>query len=276
MEFARLSVQERAKLLQALFPGILLTDLSAGGIAAAFGAWLASGGGEVPANRRVNTTAPLAGGGDLSADRTLTIVAATDATPGAMSAADKTLIDALFGGAGTPVNSNKVLSVGGSLLLQGGAAFDQQVSIQASSFVLGVAGAGITLASGLTTIYSQSNIHVWKGAGAVDAITITRDPAGPSSDVFAAGCTGMTISGANGTAVWTNSFFGISLHSTQLGFYGATPVVQPARVGAVAAQDVGAVPSQASINAALAAIIAKVNASEALASQAAGGIGITA
>jgi hypothetical protein len=48
----------------------------------------------VPATRAISTTAPLAGGGDLSADRTLSITAATGAAAGSMSAADKAKLDA--------------------------------------------------------------------------------------------------------------------------------------------------------------------------------------
>lgn len=45
----------------------------------------------------INTTAPLTGGGNLSADRTLAINAATGAAAGSMSAADKTKLDAISG-----------------------------------------------------------------------------------------------------------------------------------------------------------------------------------
>lgn len=44
--------------------------------------------------RTINTTPPLTGGGDLSADRTLAISAATSGAAGSMSAADKAKIDA--------------------------------------------------------------------------------------------------------------------------------------------------------------------------------------
>ena len=51
--------------------------------------------GGVAASRLINTTAPLTGGGDLSADRTLAISAATSASAGSMSAADKAIVDKL-------------------------------------------------------------------------------------------------------------------------------------------------------------------------------------
>jgi hypothetical protein len=43
---------------------------------------------KVSATRAINTTAPLTGGGDLSADRTLAISAATATSAGSQSAAD--------------------------------------------------------------------------------------------------------------------------------------------------------------------------------------------
>lgn len=49
----------------------------------------------VPATRLISTTAPLAGGGDLSANRTLSITAATTIAAGSMSASDKTKLDGL-------------------------------------------------------------------------------------------------------------------------------------------------------------------------------------
>lgn len=49
----------------------------------------------VPPSRQINTTAPLAGGGDLSADRTLSITAATTVAAGSMSAADKLKLDGI-------------------------------------------------------------------------------------------------------------------------------------------------------------------------------------
>lgn len=51
-------------------------------------------GGGVTTSRQINTSAPLTGGGDLTANRTLGISAATDSTEGSMSAADKTKLDA--------------------------------------------------------------------------------------------------------------------------------------------------------------------------------------
>lgn len=48
-----------------------------------------------PTSRLINTTAPLTGGGDLSADRTLAISPATSTTAGSMAALDKKIVDNL-------------------------------------------------------------------------------------------------------------------------------------------------------------------------------------
>lgn len=53
----------------------------------------------VPNTRTISTTAPLTGGGDLTADRTLAISPATTSAPGSMSAADKTKLDGVSAGA---------------------------------------------------------------------------------------------------------------------------------------------------------------------------------
>lgn len=50
----------------------------------------------VPTARLINTTAPLAGGGDLSADRTLSITPATTSAAGSLSGADKLKVDDMW------------------------------------------------------------------------------------------------------------------------------------------------------------------------------------
>jgi hypothetical protein len=53
--------------------------------------------GAVASTRTISTTAPITGGGDLGADRTLAISAASTSAAGSMSAADKTKLDAISG-----------------------------------------------------------------------------------------------------------------------------------------------------------------------------------
>lgn len=52
--------------------------------------------GAVPSTRLINTTAPLTGGGDLTADRTLAISASTTSVAGSMSALDKSKLDNIW------------------------------------------------------------------------------------------------------------------------------------------------------------------------------------
>lgn len=60
---------------------------------------LMTGSGAVSTSRRVDTTAPLTGGGDLTADLTLGLPAATTAAAGSMSGADKSKLDGVAAGA---------------------------------------------------------------------------------------------------------------------------------------------------------------------------------
>lgn len=57
--------------------------------------------GLVPTTRLINTTSPLTGGGDLSADRTIAIPASTDSVDGYLTSADHTTFNAKVGGSGT-------------------------------------------------------------------------------------------------------------------------------------------------------------------------------
>lgn len=68
-------------------------------------------------SRRIDTTAPLTGGGDLSANRTLGISAATTAAAGSMSATDKTRSDAYYA-ANIITGSNLSSSLPNSLQLR--------------------------------------------------------------------------------------------------------------------------------------------------------------
>jgi hypothetical protein len=73
-------------------------------------------GGGIASSRVVATTAPLTGGGDLSADRTIAISAATSGAAGSMSAADKAKLDAL-GTSSAATHSITVASTGTGLAL---------------------------------------------------------------------------------------------------------------------------------------------------------------
>ena len=57
--------------------------------------------------RAIATTAPLTGGGDLSADRTLGITAASSSAAGSMSASDKSKMDKIESGTYVPLFGNR-------------------------------------------------------------------------------------------------------------------------------------------------------------------------
>lgn len=106
-----------------------------------------------PASRSIATTAPLTGGGDLSANRTLAISAASGAEAGSMSAADKTKLDAITGtNTGDQTASSLGLGTSDSPQFAGvniGAATDTTIT-RASAGVIAVEG--VTL---LTTATGQ-------------------------------------------------------------------------------------------------------------------------
>lgn len=91
----------------------------------------------------ISTTAPLAGGGDLSASRTLSISPATNAAAGSMSAADKAKLDGIA--AGATANEGTVTSVA-----------------VANATGITWAGSPITGAGTLTPELSE-NLQAWSG-----------------------------------------------------------------------------------------------------------------
>ena len=66
--------------------------------------------GDVPDSRLINTTLPLTGGGDLSANRTLGINPATTAAAGSLSASDKAKLDQLQTGTVTLVGGQSTVN----------------------------------------------------------------------------------------------------------------------------------------------------------------------
>jgi hypothetical protein len=69
----------------------------------------------VPTSRTISTTGPLSGGGDLSADRTLSIPKATTAVDGYLSAADWTIFNGKQNALGfTPVPTTRTLTINGT------------------------------------------------------------------------------------------------------------------------------------------------------------------
>lgn len=80
--------------------------------------WGTGGGGGVPTSRTISTTAPLTGGGDLSANRTFAITQANTSTDGYLSSTDwdtfNDKLSSLIDGSGTSSSGNAI-DLGGSL-----------------------------------------------------------------------------------------------------------------------------------------------------------------
>lgn len=74
----------------------------------------AGSGGGVPTTRLINTTAPLQGGGDLSADRTLSMTQAGALTDGYLSSADWGVFNGKQNALGfTPIPTTRTLTIDG-------------------------------------------------------------------------------------------------------------------------------------------------------------------
>lgn len=75
--------------------------------------------GYVPTSRTISTTAPLTGGGNLTANRTLAISAATTSASGSMSAADKTKLNGIATGATAYTDATARAAVIASSIIDG-------------------------------------------------------------------------------------------------------------------------------------------------------------
>jgi hypothetical protein len=127
-------------------------------------------------SRTIGTTAPLTGGGDLSANRTLGISAATTGAPGSMSAADKTKLDGIASGA--TANTGTVTSVS-----------------VANTTGLSWAGSPITT-SGTLTPTLTANLQAWSGVAPSSKADVATTLAGYGiTDAMA---TSWTLTAGNG------------------------------------------------------------------------------
>ena len=144
--------------------------------------------GAAPTSRTITTTAPLTGGGDLSADRTLAISAATTIAAGSMSAADKTKLDAITG-TNTGDQTNITGNAGTATALQtarniNGVAFDgtANITINAVDSTARVAKAGDTMTGALN----------WAATQTIASAATTDIGAATSNSVIVSGTTTIT------------------------------------------------------------------------------------
>lgn len=129
-----------------------------------------------PVGRQVATVAPLTGGGDLSADRTLSISAATTTAAGSMSAADKVKLNGIATGAtaNTGTVTNVSTTVANGLVAT--------VTNATTTPAIAISGANLTPAtliatSGITG-YSASNDQIQLNPSSMEIGLTGRTTAG--------------------------------------------------------------------------------------------------
>lgn len=108
--------------------------------------------GYVPTSRTISTTAPLTGGGNLTANRTLAISAATTSAAGSMSAADKTKLNGIATGATAYTDATARAAVIASSIIDG----DTTHAPSGDAVFDALAGKEPTIAAGTTAQF-------WRG-----------------------------------------------------------------------------------------------------------------
>lgn len=146
----------------------------------------------VPETRTITTTAPLTGGGDLSANRTFAITAATSGAAGSMSAADKTKLDAISG----TNTGDQTITLTGPVTGSGTGSFATTITAKAVTlskmddvatatvFYRKTAGTGAPEVQTLATLKTDLGLT---GTNSGDqTITLTGDVTGSGTGSFAA------------------------------------------------------------------------------------------
>lgn len=131
----------------------------------------------VPTTRQVATTAPITGGGDLSADRTIAISPASGAAAGSMSSADFAKIAAAFSSAftGTASTTDATVTTCGSFTPQDLSTVTVQVTVsahrddhsQGAGYILAASfrrSGGVVTQIGVTTVVVANEDDVSWGA----------------------------------------------------------------------------------------------------------------
>lgn len=123
------------------------------------------GGGGVPSSRKIETVAPLSGGGDLSVDRTLSIPAATAATDGYLSKTDW----AAFNGKQSAGAYLLPADIGFTIQAHSSQIDAIAALTPAAQYQVPMSGVGPGFAWGLGTLGSAAFVAIGTGAGEVAA-----------------------------------------------------------------------------------------------------------
>lgn len=165
----------------------------------------AGGGGGTPTSRLINTTAPLAGGGDLTADRTISIVAASGTDAGSMSSADFTKLAGIASGANigtiTALTGDVTASGTGSVVatIPAGIVTLTQMANLAANTIMGNNTAGAVAPKALTPTQVAAMLPIVVAAGASGLMTGADKTKLNGIATGATANTG-TVTGVTGTA----------------------------------------------------------------------------
>jgi hypothetical protein len=159
---------------------------------------------KVPTTRTVSTTAPLAGGGALSGDLTLTLNPATTSTAGSLSAADKTKLDSLITGAAVASVSGTapVTSTGGTTPVVG-LTTDSTLAVVSSALGRAAITSDVGVPAGSNVATIQSNAVTNAKAAQMAAATIKGNATGSianAQDVAATAANQVPIATGTGWA----------------------------------------------------------------------------
>lgn len=149
--------------------------------------------GTVPASRQINTTAPLTGGGDLSADRTLSIAAATAGNNGYMTSTQvATLATAASTASTAQTTANAALPKAGGTMTGAIDMGNQKITS------LGAPGAATDAAT--KGYVDTAVVGLLDLKGTIDCSTNPNYPAADKGDVYVVSVAGL-IGGASGVSV---------------------------------------------------------------------------
>jgi hypothetical protein len=178
-------------------------------------------GGIVPSTRTITTTAPLTGGGDLSANRTLAITAASQAAAGSMSAADKTALDHR-----TPNDAAGYIVVRGDSGEIAVSSIDVGAAVTAGSVTAAAITADDITCNAALNVVTSIQLQAGSGAMCYAPFTFTDDVSTPL----------LTVDTFNGAIVVQNLV-------TAGDIVGGTYYGDGANITGITATQVGAVPS---------------------------------
>ncbi len=142
------------------------------------------------ATRAINTTAPLTGGGDLSADRTFAINAADGSNPGSMSAANFTKLAGIETGAEVTSQAKVVAALAGGTVTG---------NVTVTGTLKGRPGVIVEPGTSVSYGDSQNGQRIYFTSGSPISLALNPGTEGTEFTVFAEGGGVITVTFSGGT-----------------------------------------------------------------------------